>query len=425
MRGAVSIDSVRKTYGDVVALDHVSLEVQPGEFMTLLGPSGCGKTTLLRLLAGFEAPDEGRLLISGRDVAGLPPYERPVNTVFQHYALFPHRTVAGNVAFGLEARGLSSAVIAEKVARALETVRLTGLGDRRIDQLSGGQKQRVALARAVVLEPDVLLLDEPMAALDPKLRKEMQVEVKNLQERLRTTFLFVTHDQEEALVVADRIAVMSQGRIEQLERTEAVYERPRTRFVADFLGVRNLVDAAVVAVEAGLATLRTPGGLVFRAADDGGYRRGTAVVVGIRSERVRMNGSPDGENALPGTLEDEIYLGDRTDWRVRAGDVVFTVAEAACCSCPASPSSSRSSSFRRRSSSRPRSGSDRPTAASCGSGRSRTTSGQWSRSTSGSSSAASRSPSSRPSSASSWAGQSPTGSACGPPRATRTPSSSS
>ena len=329
MRGAVSIDSVRKTYGDVVALDRVSLDVRPGEFLTLLGPSGCGKTTLLRLLAGFESPDEGRLLISGRDVAGLPPYERPVNTVFQHYALFPHRTVAGNVAFGLEARGLAPAAISEKVARALETVRLTGLGDRRIDQLSGGQKQRVALARAIVLEPDVLLLDEPMAALDPKLRKEMQVEVKNLQERLRTTFLFVTHDQEEALVMADRIAVMSHGRIEQVERTEALYERPRTRFVADFLGVRNLVDATVVAVEAGLATLRTAAGLVFRAADDGGYRPGAMVVVGIRSERVRMNGSPDGENTLPGTLDDEIYLGDRTDWRVRAGDVVFTVAEAA------------------------------------------------------------------------------------------------
>ena len=329
MRGAVSIDSVRKTYGDVVALDRVSLEVRPGEFLTLLGPSGCGKTTLLRLLAGFEAPDEGRLVISGRNVAGLPPYERPVNTVFQHYALFPHRTVAGNVAFGLEARELSAASITEKVARALETVRLTGLGDRRIDQLSGGQKQRVALARAVVLEPDVLLLDEPMAALDPKLRKEMQVEVKNLQERLGTTFVFVTHDQEEALVMADRIAVMSRGRIEQLDRTEALYERPRTRFVADFLGVRNLIDATVTGVEAGLATLHTAGGLVFRAADDGGYRPGAAVVVGIRSERVRMNGTPDDENAIPGTLDDEIYLGDRTDWRVRAGDVVFTAAEAA------------------------------------------------------------------------------------------------
>ncbi len=329
MRGAVSIEGVRKAYGDVVALDRVSLEVQPGEFLTLLGPSGCGKTTLLRLLAGFETPDEGRLLISGRDVAGRPPYERPVNTVFQHYALFPHRTVAGNVAFGLEARGHGRGEIAERVARALETVRLTGLGDRRIDQISGGQKQRVALARAVVLEPDVLLLDEPMAALDLKLRKEMQVEVKNLQERLRTTFVFVTHDQEEALIMSDRIAVMNDGRIEQLGRTEALYERPRTRFVADFLGVRNLVEAAVVSVDGGIATLRTAAGLVLRAADDGGYRPGAPVLVGIRPERVRMGGPAEGDNRLSGMLDDEIYLGDRTDWRVRAGDLVLTVAEAA------------------------------------------------------------------------------------------------
>jgi spermidine/putrescine transport system ATP-binding protein len=329
MRGAVSVHSVRKTYGDVVALDRVSLEVQPGEFLTLLGPSGCGKTTLLRLLAGFEAPDEGRLLISGRDVAGLPPDRRPVNTVFQHYALFPHRTVAGNVAFGLEVRGLPRAAVAEKVARALEMVRLAGLGDRRIDQLSGGQKQRVALARAVVLEPEVLLLDEPMAALDLKLRKEMQVEVKNLQERLGTTFLFVTHDQEEALIMSDRIAVMDRGRIEQVGPTEALYERPRTRFVADFLGVKNLVLATVASLEGSLVTLRTAGGLVFRAADDGGYRGGTTVLVGIRPERLRMDGGRDGDNRLDGTLDDEIYLGDRTDWRVRAGDLVFTVAEAA------------------------------------------------------------------------------------------------
>jgi len=329
MRGAVSIEGIRKTYGDVVALHDVSLEVRPGEFLTLLGPSGCGKTTLLRLLAGFEAPDAGRILISGRDVAGLPPYERPVNTVFQHYALFPHRTVAGNVSFGLEARSLTRAERDEEVSRALEMVRLTGLGDRRIDQLSGGQKQRVALARAVVLEPEVLLLDEPMAALDLKLRKEMQVEVKNLQERLQTTFVFVTHDQEEALIMSDRIAVMSAGRIEQLDRTEALYERPRTRFVADFLGVKNLLEASVVGTGNGVATLRTSGGLVLRAADDAGYRRGMTVLVGIRPERMRLDAKGDGDNALPGTLDDEIYLGDRTDWRIRLADVVVTVAEAA------------------------------------------------------------------------------------------------
>ena len=325
MRGAVSIDSVRKTYGDVVALDRVSLEVRPGEFLTLLGPSGCGKTTLLRLLAGFEAPDAGRLLISGRDVGGLAPYERPVNTVFQHYALFPHRTVAGNVAFGLEARGLSSAAIAEKVARALDTVRLTGLGDRRIDQISGGQKQRVALARAVVLEPDVLLLDEPMAALDPKLRKEMQVELKNLQERLRITFLFVTHDQDEALVMADRIAVMNHGRIEQVDGPEELYEKPRTRFVADFLGVANLFRGEIVGVADGLARVRTESGLAFLATNDGGYRAGAPVLVGLRSEKISL--TEKAGNVFSGTIDDEIFLGDWTDWRVRVGGEVLSVGE--------------------------------------------------------------------------------------------------
>ena len=259
MRGAVSVQGVSKSYGDVHALRDVSLEVHPGEFLTLLGPSGCGKTTLLRLLAGFEEPDQGAILISGRDVAALPPYERPVNTVFQHYALFPHRTVAGNVAFGLEMKGCAKAEIPARVEKALEMVRLPGFGERRIDQLSGGQKQRVAFARAVVLEPEVLLLDEPMAALDLKLRKEMQVEVKNLQERLRITFVFVTHDQDEALIMSDRIAVMNQGRVEQVGTPEELYERPRTRFVADFLAVRNIVEATVESVAGGRAAPRDPG----------------------------------------------------------------------------------------------------------------------------------------------------------------------
>jgi spermidine/putrescine transport system ATP-binding protein len=328
MRGAVSVQGVRKTYGDVVALRDVSLEVKPGEFLTLLGPSGCGKTTLLRVLAGFEEPDAGRVLISGRDVSGQPPYRRPVNTVFQHYALFPHRTVAGNVAFGLESNGLGKDQIAERVAKALEMVQLFGFDDRRIHQLSGGQKQRVALARAVVLEPEVLLLDEPMAALDLKLRKEMQVEVKNLQERLGTTFVFVTHDQDEALIMSDRVVVMKQGRIEQVGAPEELYERPRTRFVADFLAVRNILDAQVVSVDSGRALVRTRGGAELSAADDGGYVPGAEVVVGIRPERMSLE-PRDGDNALPGTLDDEIYLGDRTDWRVRLGEEVVTVAEPA------------------------------------------------------------------------------------------------
>jgi spermidine/putrescine transport system ATP-binding protein len=327
MRGAVSVQGLRKAYGDVVALREVSLDVEPGEFLTLLGPSGCGKTTLLRLLAGFEVPDAGRILLSGRDVAGLPPHRRPLNTVFQHYALFPHRTVAGNVAFGLEGEGRAREEIRARVARALEMVRLPGLGERRIDQLSGGQKQRVALARAMVREPEVLLLDEPLAALDIKLRKEMQVEVKNLQERLGTTFVFVTHDQDEALIMSDRIAVMSQGRIEQVGTPEELYERPRTRFVADFLAVRNLLQATVGARKGALVSLRTKGGLDLLAEDDGGYREGATVWVGIRPERMSLQGA--GENALSGTVEDEIYLGDRTDWRVRIGEETLTVAEGA------------------------------------------------------------------------------------------------
>ena len=327
MRGAISLHGVTKRYGEMTALREVSLDVQPGEFLTLLGPSGCGKTTLLRVVAGFERPDTGAVTLSGRDVTAVPPHRRPVNTVFQQYALFPHRTVAGNVAFGLQMQRLAAAEIREKVERALELVRLTGLGERHVDQLSGGQKQRVALARAVVLEPEVLLLDEPMSALDRKLRQEMQVEVKNLQERLKITFLFVTHDQDEALTMSDRIAVMTDGRIYQLGTPEALYERPRTRFVADFLAVRNLFEATVIAVAGSRALLRTAEGLELTAFNDGGFQVGRSATVGVRTERVTLGGP--GENRLPGTLDDEIYLGDRTDWRVRLdhGPAVVTVAE--------------------------------------------------------------------------------------------------
>jgi spermidine/putrescine ABC transporter ATP-binding subunit len=316
---------VSKTYGGVRAVRDVSLDVPPGEFVTLLGPSGCGKTTLLRLLAGFEPPDAGTISISGQDVTSMPAHKRPVNTVFQHYALFPHRTVAGNVAFGLEIDGLARAEIEDRVSRALELVRMKGLGGRGISEISGGQKQRVALARALVLEPDVLLLDEPMAALDPKLRKEMQVELKNLQERLEITFLFVTHDQDEALVMSDRIAVMSAGRIEQLDGPEELYEKPRTRFVADFLGVSNLLRGTVRGRHNGLVAVRTEGGLDLLVADDGGYREGAPVWLGLRSEKITLVDRR--ENAFEGVIDDEIFLGDWTDWRVRVGGEVLSVGE--------------------------------------------------------------------------------------------------
>jgi spermidine/putrescine transport system ATP-binding protein len=325
MKGALQVRGVSRSYGDVRAVSGVSLEVPPGQFVTLLGPSGCGKTTLLRLVAGFERPDSGTISLSGRDVTALPAHKRPVNTVFQQYALFPHRTVSGNVAFGLEVRGLARSEIEDRVARALELVRMKGLGGRATSEISGGQKQRVALARALVLEPEVLLLDEPMAALDPKLRKEMQVELKNLQERLRITFLFVTHDQDEALVMSDRIAVMNAGRIEQLDSPEELYERPGTRFVADFLGVANIFRGRVRERRGGLVALRTDGGLDVLASDDGAWPDGEPVWLGLRSEKISLVDRK--ENAYPGVIDDEIFLGDWTDWRVRAGGELLSVGE--------------------------------------------------------------------------------------------------
>jgi spermidine/putrescine transport system ATP-binding protein len=325
MKGALSIRGISKSYGEVCAVRDVSLEVAPGEFVTLLGPSGCGKTTLLRLVAGFERPDAGSISLSGQDVTSLPAHKRPVNTVFQQYALFPHRTVFGNVAFGLEVRGVPKPEIQARVEAALDLVRLSGLGARGVGEISGGQKQRTALARALVLEPEVLLLDEPMAALDPKLRHEMQVELKNLQERLGISFLFVTHDQDEALVMADRIAVMSRGCIEQLAGPEQLYEKPRTRFVADFMGVANLFRGTVEGLRDGVARVRTESGLVFEAAQDGGYRAGERVWVGLRSERISL--TERSANVLEGTIDDEVFLGDWTDWRVRVGAAVLSVGE--------------------------------------------------------------------------------------------------
>ena len=258
-------------------------------------------------------------------MAGLPAHKRPVNTVFQHYALFPHRTVFGNVAFGLEIDGTPKAEIKGQVERALELVRLAGLGGRGIHELSGGQKQRVALARALVLEPDVLLLDEPMAALDPKLRKEMQVELKNLQERLRITFLFVTHDQDEALVMADRIAVMNHGRVEQLDGPEQLYEKPRTRFVADFLGVANLFRGTVRRAQTASRRCAPRAVSTSTPPTTAATARGPPVWVGLRSEKISL--ADRSGNVFQGVIDDEIFLGDWTDWRVRVGSEVLSVGE--------------------------------------------------------------------------------------------------
>src|SRR5256884_3468396 len=235
-RPALRLQGVRKSYGQVVAVAGVDLVVAEGEFFPLLGPSGSGKTTLLRLIAGFERPDAGRIELGGRDITSLPPYLRDTNTVFQDYALFPHMSVADNIAYGLRVKGVPKQARVKRVQRALEMVRLTGLGNRRPNQLSGGQRQRVALARAVVNEPEVLLLDEPLGALDLKLRQEMQIELKQIQKDVGITFVYVTHDQEEALTLSDRLALLAHGQIEQLGPPEEVYERPASAFVAGFVG---------------------------------------------------------------------------------------------------------------------------------------------------------------------------------------------
>jgi ABC-type Fe3+/spermidine/putrescine transport system ATPase subunit len=242
MAAAVELLGVTRRFGDVTAVDDLDLEVRDGEFLSLLGPSGCGKTTTLRLIAGFEQPDAGEVRIDGRDVARLPPYRRPVNTVFQSYALFPHLSVRDNVAYGLKQRGLRRAERRARATEVLVLVRLRGIENRRPKELSGGQQQRVALARALVLEPKVLLLDEPLGALDLKVRKELQIELKRIQETVGITFVYVTHDQEEALAMSDRVAVMNAGRIEQLGPPQQIYDEPATPFVAGFIGETNFID---------------------------------------------------------------------------------------------------------------------------------------------------------------------------------------
>jgi spermidine/putrescine transport system ATP-binding protein len=303
---SVAVRGVTKRFDDVAAVDDVTVEIGTGEFFSLLGPSGCGKTTTLRMIAGFERPDAGRILIGDTDVTQMPPHLRPVNTVFQSYALFPHLSVEQNVGFGLRFKSVSKDEGRRRVAEALELVRLGGLGQRRPHQLSGGQQQRVALARALVLSPAVLLLDEPLGALDAKLRRELQVELKSIQREIGITFVYVTHDQEEALTMSDRLAVMAGGKIEQLGSPREVYEHPQTAFVADFLGVSNLMRARVVEGR------RVDVGGVVLSAERGEARAGV-VRLTIRPERVRIEpASTQGENRVPATIERFVYLGSTT-----------------------------------------------------------------------------------------------------------------
>lgn len=313
----VELVDVSKRFGETAAVSNVSLRIDSAEFLTLLGPSGCGKTTVLRLIAGFEKPDDGRVRLGGRDVTEEPPYRRPVTTVFQHYALFPHLDVFGNVAFGLERRRVARVEIRRRVAEALEMVRLSGLDHRRPSELSGGQQQRVALARAVVLRPRVLLLDEPLAALDLKLRKEMQVELKSLQRKLGISFVYVTHDQEEALTMSDRVAVMNAGRIEQTGAAREIYDRPSTEFVAGFIGSSNMIRGTLVAVGADTSVVEIAGARVEAACAC--VESGDAIRVMVRPEKV-MFVPADTVGALGGRVEAGLYLGESTQWSVKLAD---------------------------------------------------------------------------------------------------------
>jgi spermidine/putrescine ABC transporter ATP-binding subunit len=306
----VEFRGVTKRFGDVTAVDDLDLRIRKGEFLSLLGSSGCGKTTSLRMIAGFEQPTSGEVLIGGEDAVGLPPYRRDVNTVFQHYALFPHMSILDNVAYGLKQRGLDKKDRQAKANAALELVHLDGRANRRPRELSGGQQQRVALARALVMEPRVLLLDEPLGALDLKLRKDMQVELKRIQRDVGITFVYVTHDQGEAMSMSDRIAVMSEGRIEQLDAPEAIYDRPASAFVAGFIGEMNVLDGAVRAMTDGVATIDVANGATIAArVDPAAATPSGRVVVGIRPEKVTIVSGDAGTNRLPATVVTRLQLG--------------------------------------------------------------------------------------------------------------------
>jgi spermidine/putrescine transport system ATP-binding protein len=315
----VRIEGVTKRFDGVVAVDDLSLEIPRGSFFAMLGPSGCGKTTTLRMIGGFEAPTEGQIFLGEHDVVGLPPYKRDVNTVFQSYALFPHLTIAENVAFGLRRRGIKGKALSGSVSSVLEKVGLEGFEKRKPRQLSGGQQQRVALARALVNSPRVLLLDEPLGALDLKLRKQMQLELKAIQHEFAITFVHVTHDQEEAMTMADTIAVMSGGRIEQLGSPTELYEQPKTAFVAGFLGVSNLLHGTV----SGPASVRLVGGNEVTVAHEALAGRTGNVAVGVRPEKVRLGRSE--RNSFKGRVRETAYVGVSTQYIVETTAGALTV----------------------------------------------------------------------------------------------------
>ncbi len=311
--GLLELHEVRKVYGAVTAVDAVSLNLAEGEFLSLLGPSGSGKTTTLQMIAGLVMPTSGGIMLSGRPIGPLPPYKRDIGMVFQNYALFPHMTVAGNVAFPLEMRGVGKAEIARKVETVLKLVELPAHADRYPRQLSGGQQQRIALARAIVFEPKLLLMDEPLGALDKRLREQMQIEIKHLHERLGVSIIYVTHDQDEALVMSDRIAVFNAGRIEQIGAADVLYEQPATRFVAEFIGESNILAGRVIEAGGNTCMIDMMGQRLTARSTDPLAAAGTAVLISVRPERVRLArtslAAPDPQNRLSGQVEEVIYMG--------------------------------------------------------------------------------------------------------------------
>ncbi|MCC6554964.1 MAG: ABC transporter ATP-binding protein [Polyangiaceae bacterium] len=314
----VELRSVTKRFGDFTAVSGVDLEIRAGEFITLLGPSGCGKTTLLRMISGFETPTEGQVLLGGKDVTHDPPYRRDVNQVFQSYALFPHMTVKENIAFGLRMKKVPKAESEERLRAAIAMVSLGGMEGRKPAQLSGGQRQRVALARAIVCRPKVLLLDEPLSALDAKLRHAMQVELKELQRKLGITFIFVTHDQEEALTMSDRIAVIHKGRIEQLGDVSQISHRPKTTFVANFIGQANILGADVLARDGAHARVRLDSGLELRVNAEHLPEGAARALVSIRPEKIWLRKQPqEAENCFEAVIEDELFKGAIDQLRLR------------------------------------------------------------------------------------------------------------
>jgi len=322
----ISVTNLTKRFGPLAVVSEVSLSIEEGELFTLLGPSGCGKTTLLRLIAGFYAPDGGEIRFDDRVVNAVPPHERGIGMVFQNYALWPHMSVSENVSYGLKLRKVSSSEIAERVRGVLHKVGLTGLGDRYPGQLSGGQQQRVALARALVLNPQILLLDEPLSNLDAKIRVQVRAEIRKLQKELGITTIYVTHDQEEALTLSDRIAVFNQGKVFQVGPPKALYERPASRFVADFIGINNLVDGTVRAIEGPLRTVRVETAVgEISAIYDERLRVGDRCVICIRPENAAVDGESGGErNRLKGKISFAAYLGNTLRYDVDLGnDVTF------------------------------------------------------------------------------------------------------